>query len=203
MVHRLILTLNVRGPSYLGLTRSISWLLMPCLLTSPGHQQPWYWLCKIYKSWFYTRKDFNYLWHVVSVWRNDIKCKCMFMFPLTTLACKVLSLCHMAKWFVMFCVGNGLIPQTLYIMLPPFAAYTGGIWKSLWCIDLARNGNSGCANEILGCAKCHFWWKSPWKWKNLGNFRVCNWLPCLCKTQVHGWLAKTMLWCSHVSFKLI
>ena len=34
------LTLNVRGPSYLGLTRSISWLLMPWLLTSPGHQQP-------------------------------------------------------------------------------------------------------------------------------------------------------------------
>ena len=23
-------------------------------------------------------------------------------------------------------------------------------------IDLARNGNSGCANEIVGCAKCHF-----------------------------------------------
>ena len=35
-----ILTLNVRGPSYLGLTRSISWQLMPWLLTSPGHQQP-------------------------------------------------------------------------------------------------------------------------------------------------------------------
>ena len=35
------LTLNVRRPSYLGLTRSISWLLMPWLLTSPGHQQPW------------------------------------------------------------------------------------------------------------------------------------------------------------------
>ena len=33
-------------------------------------------------------------------------------------------------------------------------------------IDLARNDNSGCANEILGCVKCHFWWKSPWKWKN-------------------------------------
>ena len=59
-------------------------------------------------------------------------------------------------------------------------------------IGLARNGNSGCANEILGCAKCQFWWKSPWKWKNWGNFRVCNWLNCLCKTQVHGWLAKTM-----------
>ena len=59
-------------------------------------------------------------------------------------------------------------------------------------IDLARNGNSGCANEILGCANCHFWWKSPWKWKNWGNSRVCNLLHCLCKTQVHGWLAKTM-----------
>ena len=34
------LALNVPGPSYLGLTRSISWLLMPWLLTSPGHQQP-------------------------------------------------------------------------------------------------------------------------------------------------------------------
>ena len=42
LVH--LLTLNVQGPSYLSLTRSISWLLMPWLLTSPGHQQPWYWL---------------------------------------------------------------------------------------------------------------------------------------------------------------
>ena len=38
--HNTLFTLNVRGPSYLGLTRSISWLLMPWLLTSPGHQQP-------------------------------------------------------------------------------------------------------------------------------------------------------------------
>ena len=58
------LTLNVRGPSYLGLTRSISWLLMPWLLTSPGHQQPWYWLCRICKSWSYLRKDFKYLCHI-------------------------------------------------------------------------------------------------------------------------------------------
>ena len=55
------LTLNVRGPSYLGLTRSISWLLMPWLLTSPGHQQPWYWLCRIGRFLSYLRKDFNYL----------------------------------------------------------------------------------------------------------------------------------------------
>ena len=43
------LTLNMLGPSYLGLTMSISWLLMPLLLTSPGHQQLWYWLCKLGK----------------------------------------------------------------------------------------------------------------------------------------------------------
>ena len=59
------LTLNVRGgPSYLGLTRSISWLLMPWLLTSPGHQQPWYWLCRICKPWSYLRKDFKYPCHI-------------------------------------------------------------------------------------------------------------------------------------------
>ena len=80
------LTLYVRGPSYLGLIRSISWLLMPWLLAAPGHQQPWYWLYEICKSWSYTRKDFNYLWQ-----RNDIKCKYMFMFPLKNLAHKGLT----------------------------------------------------------------------------------------------------------------
>ena len=59
-----LLTLNVRGPSYLGLTRSISWLLMPWLLTSPGQQQPWYWLCRICRSWSYLRKDFKYMCHI-------------------------------------------------------------------------------------------------------------------------------------------
>ena len=57
--------------SYLGLTRSISWLLMPWLLASPGHQQPWYWLCKIGKSWSYVRKNFNYVWYVsVEEWHK-------------------------------------------------------------------------------------------------------------------------------------
>ena len=67
----ILLTINVRGPSYLGLTRSISWLLTPWLLTSPGHQQPWYWLCRI--GWFlsYLRKDFNYLCCInVEKWHN-------------------------------------------------------------------------------------------------------------------------------------
>ena len=45
-------------------TRSISWLLMPWLLASPGHQQPWYSLYKLGRSWSYTRKDFNYQFHI-------------------------------------------------------------------------------------------------------------------------------------------
>ena len=65
------LTLNVRGPSYLGLTRSISWLLMSWLLTSPGHQKPWYWLCRIGRFLSYLRKDFNYLRRInVEIWHK-------------------------------------------------------------------------------------------------------------------------------------
>ena len=59
-----LLTLKVRGPSYLSLTRSLSWLLMPWLLTSPGHQQSWYFLCRIGRFLSYLRKDLNYLWYI-------------------------------------------------------------------------------------------------------------------------------------------
>ena len=66
-----VLTLSMGETELSWLTRSISGLLMPWLLASPGHQQPWYWLCKIDKSWSYTRKDFNYLWHVsVEEWHK-------------------------------------------------------------------------------------------------------------------------------------
>ena len=65
------LTLDVRGPSYLLDSRSISWLLMPWLLASPGHQHPWYWPCRIGRSVPYLRKDFNYLCHInVEEWHK-------------------------------------------------------------------------------------------------------------------------------------
>ena len=59
-----LLTLNVQRLSYPGLTRSISWLLMPWLLVLSGHQHPWYWLCKIARFLPPMRKDFNYLCHI-------------------------------------------------------------------------------------------------------------------------------------------
>ena len=86
------LTLNVRGPSYLGLTRSISWLLMPWLLTSPGHQQPWY----DYVEYVGPGLTWGQILRtcVISMWSNDIKCKCMFMFHLKNLARKGLIWHH-------------------------------------------------------------------------------------------------------------
>ena len=41
--------------------RPMPWLLMPWHLASPGHQQPWYWLCRIKGSSSSTTEDFNYL----------------------------------------------------------------------------------------------------------------------------------------------
>ena len=71
MVYHQFFTLHVLGPSYLSLTKSISWLLMPWLLTSPGLQQPWYWLCRIGRFLSYLRKDFNNLRHTnVEKWHK-------------------------------------------------------------------------------------------------------------------------------------
>ena len=54
---------------------SIPWLLMSWLLASPGHQQPWYWLCWIGRSLPYSRRNFNYLclisveeWHKILIY---------------------------------------------------------------------------------------------------------------------------------------
>ena len=44
---------------------------MPWLLASPGHQHPWYWLCRTSTFLSYLRKNFNYLCHVnVTEWHK-------------------------------------------------------------------------------------------------------------------------------------
>ena len=53
------------------IVETISWMLMPWLLASPGHQQPWYWLCGIGRSLSCMRKDFIYLCHInVEQWHQ-------------------------------------------------------------------------------------------------------------------------------------
>ena len=59
---------------------------MPWLLTSPGHQQPWYWLCRIGRFLSYWGRISSTC--ITSMWRNDTKCKFMSMFPLKHLARK-------------------------------------------------------------------------------------------------------------------
>ena len=61
---------------------------MPWLLTSPGHQRPWCWLCWIGKFLSYFREDFNC---VMSMWRNDIKYEYMIYIPVQNVSRKGLT----------------------------------------------------------------------------------------------------------------
>ena len=58
------LTLPVLKLEYFWWTMSIPCLLMPWFLASPGHQQPWYWICVINESLPSTRKYFSELHHI-------------------------------------------------------------------------------------------------------------------------------------------
>ena len=72
---------------------------MPWLLVSPGHQQPWYCLCRIHKSLSYLRKDFYYLCRInVEEWH---KIQLYVYVPSENLACKGLIL--LSPWPVACC----------------------------------------------------------------------------------------------------
>ena len=139
MFHKELLTLNMRGPSYLGLTRSISWLLMPWLLTLPGHQQPWYWLYRICRSFSFLGKDFKYMCQInVEEWQN---CKYMFMFPLKKIACKGLiqtNRCHFSiRYYHHISLGSKYSALHLHpyelLVWRALAFYENQLW-SVWKI---------------------------------------------------------------------
>ena len=104
----------MRGPSYFRLTRSVSWLLMPWLLMSPEHQQPWYWLCRIGRFFSCLVWGRISTTCVISMWRNDTKCKYMFMFPLKNLSRK------------------GLIMGISYLLLERWSLYWNWLLIVLW-----------------------------------------------------------------------
>ena len=64
MLNPSMLTLVVLNLEYCSTARSLSWLLMPWLLTSPGHQHPQYWLYRMNELLSSTIKNFNYLCHL-------------------------------------------------------------------------------------------------------------------------------------------
>ena len=57
------------GRNILGKLQIIPWLLLPWLLSSPGHQQPWYWIYVTNRSFSSTRKNFTT--HTISGSRNE------------------------------------------------------------------------------------------------------------------------------------
>ena len=79
---------------------------MPWLLTSPGHQQPWYWLCRICRFLSYYGRMLSTC--IISMWSNDIKCKYMFMLLLNNLARKGLRRFYQIPW--MLCSPAPQIP---------------------------------------------------------------------------------------------
>ena len=103
------LTLLVLKPEYCRLIMSIlSWLLMPCFLGSPSHQQPCYWMCMTYKL-------------LSSMWKDFKSRKCKFIFS------KINSVCQ--GWVIHICIGiltitgsdNGLSPGQCQAIIWPNA----------------------------------------------------------------------------------
>ena len=58
-------------PEYSKTTGSIPWQLMPWLFVPSGDHQPWYWICRVKKSFPSIWKSFNYQYHVsAEKWRK-------------------------------------------------------------------------------------------------------------------------------------
>ena len=81
------LTPLVLKPKFSRIIRPIPWLMMPWLLVSPGHHQPWYWLYMVDGSLSLDgfQEGFQFLsgrismTHAISALRNARKCKYIFM----------------------------------------------------------------------------------------------------------------------------
>ena len=71
--------ISVRGPSYLGLTRSISWLLIPGSLRRQDISRQDIDKVKYVGPGFTWERILSTC--VISMWSNDIKCKYMFHVP--------------------------------------------------------------------------------------------------------------------------
>ena len=113
------LILMVLKLEYFGKGMTIAWLLMPCTHALPGHQQPWYWLCRINRSLSFMGKEFNYLhnliitirfpilewWHLYLYW---IRTQAMFQLgddkgPCSSCCCSLYQLGmdkHLQDYFV-------------------------------------------------------------------------------------------------------
>ena len=144
---------------------------MPWLLTSPGHQQPWQWLCKIGRFLSYLRKDFNYMrrfnvekWHKMSIYIYVPSEK--FSIQRVKISVYIFATTENASWLIRRC--------KLY-----FTVY----WSRICFTGLHRCGHFICLCEILICS-----------WRNLNIF-YNYWNLKLFQISV-----KTILWFIYIPF---
>ena len=103
-----VLILLVIKLGYHWISRSISSLLMPWLLMSPGHQQLWYWLCSISMYMSPTISEEELQPFIPSQYKKCRKCKHIFMFP------RINEVSPVSGWVIKFDV----LSQTLDIRGP-------------------------------------------------------------------------------------
>ena len=95
--------------SYSHRTRPMPWLMMPWLLASPEHHQPWYWLCKTNRSLAFVMRQFIY---VPKLFLNRLKNENKLIFSQIHRALKWLSrvlriACQTTEWNIIdSCVAS-------------------------------------------------------------------------------------------------
>ena len=110
----LLLNFMILELKYSRITWWISWLVMPWILASSGHQQSQYWLCRINRWLSSTMKDFNYLCHLSGEkWQKKQICFSMFLKINSAhqglkslVTCMLLVVYHPSVHFCMFPSSN-------------------------------------------------------------------------------------------------
>ena len=143
---------------------------MPWLLTSPGHQQQWYWLPGGYVEYVGPGLIWGRILStcVIPIWSNGIKCKYMFMFPQKNLARIGLRACLYS------CPCHDLPAPELSLW-----------WKNIKCtysavirrsndidIDSALFNINTKTAQIMWCDEINSWNKNEWPmppWSSFGN----------------------------------
>ena len=76
ILHMLFSVENYSWPNYCDSTYSILWLLMPWLLASPGHQHPWYSLCRVSQcgGMIWIISMFIFMFPMKNLTRKGLKC---------------------------------------------------------------------------------------------------------------------------------
>ena len=114
-----ILSFLVLKPEYPGQSRSVSWLLMPWHLASPGHQLSWYRPCRIKGSLSSVRKDFQVLgaclcWEMIENAKRFIGLCWVKLSWNISISCYICS-CYYQLWYV---VKN--MPTSIVFQMPTY-----------------------------------------------------------------------------------